>query len=451
MIKPKLLIVGASGFVGEKLSERLLLKNEFEIYGISRSKRQIEVGKINWIKTDLYNSKEIENALIDIDYAIYLVHSMSPTARLDQGDFQDYEIIMADNFARAAKLSKIKQVIYLSDIQPKADLLSGHLLSRLEVEKTLTNSNVPMTILRSGMIIGQGSSSFSIFKRFVKRMKYIPLPPWSQLLTQPIDIENVLDYIEHCLANQFYFNKSFDIAGDEILSYENLIKKICEIENLKRIFFNIPKLPIFFTTKLLLPLLKSATNSVIASPDRILNISTIKKIKLNDSIKKVKTNFKSDPHAFLNSLKESNTVRSVQRIILPPNVRADIISFTYLHWLPKYFRFILKVEKDMQFLHIKLFFLKSPLLTLQHGYDKSERDRQIFYICGGLLVKKNENNGILEFREVLDGKFLIIAIHNFQPALPWWLYVPTQSTIHGMVMRSFSEWINNLNYSAKTK
>jgi uncharacterized protein YbjT (DUF2867 family) len=462
MKKKKLLIIGASGFVGEHLTERLLKNSNYEIYGISRSDRPKEDGKINWIKADLYSSQDIENALIGMDYAIYLVHSMSPTARLDQGNFQDYDIIMADNFSRAIKKSNVKQIIYLGGILSQDGQLSRHLLSRLEVENTLSRSGVPLTTLRAGMIIGQGGSSFSILMRFVEKMKMIPLPPWSSLMTQPIDIVNVLDYIEYCLENETVYHKSFDIAGDEILSYENLIKKICEASDLKRIYFPCPKVPTFIASyifhhlthspeALVLPLMESVTHSIVAKEERLLNVPTIKKISLMDSIKKVDANFKEDPHAFIGSLKASSTVRSVQRMKLPSHMRADIISFSYLHWLPRYFRFLLKVEKDMQFLHIKPFFTDTPFLTLQHGYDKSERDRQVFYIRGGLLVKKNEYGGIMEFREILDGDYLIVAIHNFKPALPWWIYVPIQAAIHKVVMDSFSSWVNHLSYSTETE
>jgi uncharacterized protein YbjT (DUF2867 family) len=248
MKKLKVLIIGASGFVGEHLGERLLKRSDFEIYGISRSHRQEVKGSVNWLKVDLYNLQEIENALDGIDYAIYLVHSMSPTAQLDQGNFQDYDIIMADNFSRAAKKSSLKQIIYLGGILSIDGQLSRHLLSRLEVENTLLQSGVPLTTLRAGMIIGQGGSSFTLLLRFVQKLKFIPLPPWSKLLTQPIDIENVLDYIEHCLANKKYYDKNYDIVGGEVLSYETLIKKICEATSLKRYFFHISELPIFFTS-----------------------------------------------------------------------------------------------------------------------------------------------------------------------------------------------------------
>lgn len=47
-----------------------------------------------------------------IDTAIYLVHSMMPSAKLTQANFEDMDALLADNFGRAAK-SKVLNILYL--------------------------------------------------------------------------------------------------------------------------------------------------------------------------------------------------------------------------------------------------------------------------------------------------------------------------------------------------
>ena len=103
---------------------------------------------------DLYSQLDAEASLRDVDVAIYLVHSMLPSAQLSQGHFQDFDLIMADNFQRAAKKMGVKKIIYLSGIVPKAQRLSKHLESRLEVEDTLRASGLPVTSFRCGIIVG---------------------------------------------------------------------------------------------------------------------------------------------------------------------------------------------------------------------------------------------------------------------------------------------------------
>ena len=104
--------------------------------------------------------RQTEAALDGADLAIYLVHSMMPSARLVQGHFEDLDLLCADNFARAAALHGVKQIVYLGGLLPESTQLSAHLRSRAEVEDALGSTGVPVTCLRAGLIVGASGSLF---------------------------------------------------------------------------------------------------------------------------------------------------------------------------------------------------------------------------------------------------------------------------------------------------
>ena len=87
----------------------------------------------------------------------------------------------------------------------------------------------------------------------------------------------------------------------------------------------------------------------------------------------------------------------------------------YLRWLPRTLRTILRCEvtKD-QTASFYLRMMSKPLLVLhldEHGTDQD----LVLKIVGGLLAKADESpNGRLEFREVLNGQWVMAAIHDFQ-------------------------------------
>ena len=89
-----------------------------------------------------------------IDTAIYLVHSMMPSAKLTQANFEDMDALLADNFARAAKSRVLKHIVFMSGLIPDDNHLSAHLRSRLECEKILGDYGIPVSTLRAGLIIG---------------------------------------------------------------------------------------------------------------------------------------------------------------------------------------------------------------------------------------------------------------------------------------------------------
>ena len=146
----KIAVAGSSGFVGSALLPRLA--KEHQVVALTRGDIPNQEN-ISWVQCDLFSLLETEKALKGVDFAVYLVHSMLPSAQLTQGSFQDLDLLVADNFARAAELNNIKQIIYVGGIIPSNQELSKHLKSRKEVENALAFRKAKLTTLRAAMIL----------------------------------------------------------------------------------------------------------------------------------------------------------------------------------------------------------------------------------------------------------------------------------------------------------
>jgi hypothetical protein len=88
------------------------------------------------------------------------------------------------------------------------------------------------------------------------------------------------------------------------------------------------------------------------------------------------------------------------------------------------------------------------LLKLDYAAERSSPHRQLFYIQGGaLLSSKSIPKGRLEFREVLAGRYVMAAIFDYVPALPWRIYKATQALVHLFVMASFKNYLKKMTNS----
>ena len=125
-------IAGVTGFVGRALADALAAR--FRVIGIGRGTRPNARAIAEWRQCDLFSLKDAEDALTGVDVAVYLVHSMMPSATLTQGSFEDFDVLAADNFARAAARAGVRQIVYLGGLIPQVGdpaALSRHLSSRL--------------------------------------------------------------------------------------------------------------------------------------------------------------------------------------------------------------------------------------------------------------------------------------------------------------------------------
>jgi uncharacterized protein YbjT (DUF2867 family) len=442
----KVVIAGASGFIGTHLINALLEEGGYEVIGLSRGKKVSQRDNLTWMQCDLFSVLQIEKVLEGADLAYYLVHSMQPSARLDQANFIDYDLLLVDNFGRAAQKKNVNKVVYLSGIIPDIKRLSDHLLSRLEVEDVLKQCFEKTVILRAGLVLGRDGSSFNMLLNLVKRLPVMICPNWTNHVTSPVYYKTVIEALKLSIVSDEYENKTFDLSSKDNVSYLELLKLTSKALNLKRFFFKFPFNLIFFSRlwvslfsgasrRLVYPLLESLSHSMIPRDSNRMKGLTL--MTVEESINLVVQNLNNQPYKFHTRVTQRNTVRSVQRFTLPDKMDARAVAMEYMHWLPRFlFPFIIvDVEKE-EWVYFSLLTRKIRLLILKWSPERSSKDRQLFYIKGGLLADK-QNSGRLEFREVLNRRYTLAAIHDFKPSLPWYVYRNTQAIIHFIVMIFF--------------
>lgn len=454
MESPQIVVAGASGYIGKALIPRILEKfPSAEITALSRQQQQSDDPRVKWKACDLFSLKSLEEAMPPhADLALYLVHSMGPTAQLDQGSFADYDLILADNFARTIRKMNIKQLIYLGGLIPQDSELSLHLQSRLEVEDTFRGYDLPTTVFRAGLILGETGSSSQILLKLVKRLPIMICPAWTQTLTSPTDLETTLHALVAASLNETCLNKIYDIAGCQPLTYIQMMRETAVRLGKKRYFFPVP----FFTPTLsrlwvsvitntprdlVYPLIESLEHPMVARKSHLFSSEwsqrTYAKLLEGASVKiySKKTLFRFRPGG--------KTVRSVQRLPLPPGKNAQWIKDRYIRWLPQFLSPLINMKIEGSTFLFSLFGLRLKLLELNLSEERSDPDRQLFYIVRGLLVA-DENHGRLEFRVVLNRRFVLAAIHDYRPSLPWFVYKFTQAKFHLMVMHAFEREIRKL-------
>ncbi len=460
--KPKVVIAGASGFIGHAVIRAL--QGRYDIVALSRSTKSDEPG-IEWRSCDLFSLLQCERALADADYAIYLVHSMLPAA-LTQANFEDMDLILADNFARAASKAGIRQIIYLGGLVPEeTGDLSRHLASRLEVEEVLGARDVPLTSLRAALVIGAGGSSFRIMLRLVERLPAMISPKWTLSNTQPIALNDLVRGIDWCLGREEAMGHSYDVGGGEVMTYLEMMQCTAQASLGKRRF--IVTVPLFSPglsvlwvrlitgahAELIRPLVQSLRHPMCVNPKRTLpplsagTMSFDSALQLALEGEKEIAARKHETRAHLarsSSPDSSGYVVSIQRLPLPAGRNARWIAEEYARWLPRMLKFILKVHTDENFnIEFHLSGLSGPLLKLKFSPERSTPDRPLYYITGGRLAAEpvpahRRSPPRLEFRETPDGRSVMAAIFNFRPSLPWLLYRNSQAIVHMIVMKLFA-------------
>jgi len=454
---PVVAIAGANGFVGRALARRLAASGR-RVVGLTRGPTPAPIPGVEWRRCDLFSLLQCEGALEGVDQAFYLVHSMLPSAHLTQGAFQDMDLIIADNFARAAAKAGLRQIVYLGGLLPEDPDLSRHLQSRLEVEGTLGSRGVPVTALRAGIVIGAEGSSFQMMLSLLRRLPLIPCPPWARTPSQPIALPDLLELLAYCLEHPSPQNRHLDVGCPEVLSYRLMLERIARRLGLSRRFVDVPLKGTFWWRRwlrlvtgapkeLVDPLLESMRRPMVARDRRLQEEAGVPGLGFDEAVRRALSQEREPPAP--ERAAPQHTVRSVQRIPLPAGKTALWAAERYSEWLPLLFKTFIRAERDRDG-NVRLMLLFPRLCLIEHtfAHDRSgSPDRQLFYITGGILARKDRRltrRPRLEFREALGGAALLVAIHDYRPTLPWFLYNLTQAPLHLWVMRGFARHIQSL-------
>ena len=262
----RILVTGATGYIGSRLVPRLLEENH-RVRVFARSAKKLKSRSwanhpnIELFVGDVFDLESLDRACEDCSIVYYLVHSMLPGEK----DFQQADRIAAENMRATAETKGVERIIYLGGLGEEHPDLSKHLKSRAEIAKIISSGKVPTTTFRAAMIIGSGSASFEILRYLVDRLPLMITPKWLKTPSQPIAIRNVLEYLVGCLKNQETIGKTYDIGGSEILTYRRLMEIYAREANLpKRLV--ITRTCFNTTTKLLLDPFSYASSRIYCSP-----------------------------------------------------------------------------------------------------------------------------------------------------------------------------------------
>ena len=304
------LLTGSTGFIGGRLlyaldakgfTVRCLVRKGESLKTVNSLRREPSV-----VYADLLDPDSLPPALEGVGAAYYLVHSMGGRSIKETMAFADRDRRCAENFLGAAEKAGMKRIVYLGGLGETGKGLSEHLSSRQEVARILQSGTVKTTALRAAVIIGAGGASFEIVRSLAERLPVMLCPRWVDTRSQPIAVENVIDYLAGCLENEATAGLTLDIGGPDIMTYRDLMLLYARVRGLKRWIVTVPvltpKLSAFWVNLItsvpagiVYPLIEGLKNEVICRDNRIRELVPIELRSMDEAFCTALTEVREGP------------------------------------------------------------------------------------------------------------------------------------------------------------
>lgn len=213
-------VVGASGYVGGRLVAHLDASGR-SVVALGRRVDRLPATAVRR-PVDVADTAAVTAALVGVDSAYYLVHSMAGGA-----DFSERDRTLAESFSAAAARAGVRRIVYLGGLGHRS--LSEHLRSRQEVGVALASTGIEVVELRAAVVIGAGSISFEILRYLTERLPVMICPRWIMTRVQPIAERDLLHYLERAPDVP---PGVYEIGGPEATTYRDMIATYAVVRGL---------------------------------------------------------------------------------------------------------------------------------------------------------------------------------------------------------------------------
>ena len=240
------LIFGGSGQIGRYLI-RKLTQNNIKVTVVTRSihqksniiKTQGNAGYIEIVEANIYDEKKIRNLFSRADYCINLVGILYEQKK--GNTFYNIHTLFPSLLSKLAKEYKLKNLIHLSALGINDAIDSNYAISKLDGEKNILN-NFPMaTILRPSVVYSVDDNFTTNFMSLLNVLPFFPLYYSGKTKFTPIHCSDLTDIIYHVITNNIN-SKIIECVGPEVITFKNLIERLLNLIDKKRILISMPLL-----------------------------------------------------------------------------------------------------------------------------------------------------------------------------------------------------------------
>ena len=244
-MKPKnCLIFGGSGQIGRHLI-RKLTKNNIKVTVVTRSihqksyiiKTQGNAGFIDIVEANIFDEKKIRTLFKEADFCINLIGILFENKR--GNTFYNIHTLFPSVLAKLAKEYELKNFIHISALGINEAIDSNYAKSKLEGEKNILNNFSLATILRPSVVFSVDDNFTTNFMTLLNRLPFFPLYYSGLTKFTPIHCSDLTDIIYHIISNNVN-SKIIECVGPEVIEFKEILKRLLNLIDKKRILIPFP-------------------------------------------------------------------------------------------------------------------------------------------------------------------------------------------------------------------
>ncbi len=268
------LIFGGSGQIGRNLI-RKLTKENFKVTVVTRNihqksyiiKTQANAGYIDIVEANIFDEEKIRLLFKKADICINLIGILYEKKG---NSFKNIHTVFPSLLAKLSKEYKLQHFIHLSALGINEATDSNYAKSKLEGETQILKNFSLATILRPSVVYSVDDSFTTNIMTLLNRLPIFPIYYNGNTKFAPIHCSDLTDTIYHVIVNNIY-SKIIECVGPEKMSFKEILQKLLNLINKKRILLPFP-----------LPIAELSARLLEIMPDPLLTRDQLRLLKYDN-------------------------------------------------------------------------------------------------------------------------------------------------------------------------
>jgi uncharacterized protein YbjT (DUF2867 family) len=258
------LVTGATGFVGSHVVDRLagdgkavraLVRREADAERFAREGLSTVLGDV----TDPGSLSAAVSGCDSVVHLVGIIREKPPKVAFDTVVTQGTQ-----NLVKACRATGVGRLVYMSAIGARQSAPTKYLKTKWEAEQAIKKSGIPFTIFRSSVVVGpRGEFTQLLFD--LARKPLVPIIGSGDYRFQPIFSGDVAAYISKSLDSEEAAGKTFEIAGPEVLTMNEMMRIASEVLGRTKRAIHVP----LFLMRSLVPLMERVTSKPPITSDEL--------------------------------------------------------------------------------------------------------------------------------------------------------------------------------------
>lgn len=227
----RILVIGASGFIGGYLTNQLVSEG-YMVRCLARSPDKLEeLAKrgCEIVKGDFTDPTSVQHALESMDAVYVSIHTLAPqhkdTAALG---FMDIEMNAIQNIVAGCNLHSVRRLVYVTALGISADATDTWTAGRWKTQQYLFCSGLDVTVIQPGMIVGIGGQGFNMVLANAQKSTAFVIGNGRNKF-RSIAIDDLVYNLIGVLNEPKAYGQCYEVGSNDILTSNQLIDEAADV------------------------------------------------------------------------------------------------------------------------------------------------------------------------------------------------------------------------------